>query len=131
MISVLAKRPVAFRVPLMENGEVAQWLLFESEERANEVAEISGVDYQGLYVRDGSTVTLTEREAVEAAIDRMGWPEIHAFQDELRKGQDVFEDAGGFMMRAIRRLFGLPSSRPEVVNYQKAAKAMVEAGSRP
>jgi hypothetical protein len=28
------------------------------------------------------------------------------------------------MLRAIRRLFGMPSSRPEVVNYQQAAKAL-------
>lgn len=68
-----------------------------------------------------------EREILEAAIDRMGWPEIRAFKEELRRGQDVFEDAGGFMMRAIRRIFGLPSPYSEVVTYQQAARAMVAA----
>lgn len=68
-----------------------------------------------------------EREILEAAIDRMGWPEIHAFQEELRRGQDIREDAGGFMMRAIRRLFGLPSPHSEVVTYQQAARAMIAA----
>jgi hypothetical protein len=71
----------------------------------------------------------SEREILEAAIDRMGWPEIHAFQDELKRGQDIREDAGGFMMRAIRRLFGLPSPYSEVVTYQKAARAMLSAAT--
>jgi hypothetical protein len=81
------------------------------------------------YVLAGDTIKalLADRDAgLEAAIDRMGWPEIHAFQDELRRGQDVFEDAGGFMMRAIRRLFGLPSPYSEVTTHQQAARAMVE-----
>jgi hypothetical protein len=59
----------------------------------------------------------------------MGWPEIHAFRDELRRGQDVFEDAGGFWMRAIRRLFGLPSPYSEVETYQQAARRMVAEAS--
>jgi hypothetical protein len=63
------------------------------------------------------------------AVDRMGWPEIHAFRDELRRGQDVFEDAGGFWMRAIRRLFGLPSPYSEVETYQQAARRMVAEAS--
>lgn len=66
------------------------------------------------------------RAALEAAIDRMGWPEIHAFQDELRKGQDVREDAGGFMLRAIKALFGITPTDP-VTTYQQAARALVDA----
>jgi len=68
-----------------------------------------------------------EREILEAAIDKMGWPEIHAFKDELRRGQDIREDAGGFMMRAIRRLFGLPSPYSEITTYQQATRAMLAA----
>jgi hypothetical protein len=81
------------------------------------------------YVLAADTIKalLAQRDAgFEAAIDRMGWPEIHAFQRELKRGQDYREDAGGFMMRAIRRLFGLPSPYSEVVTYQEAARAMVE-----
>jgi len=68
----------------------------------------------------------SEKQILEAAIDRMGWPEIHAFQDELRKGQDMREDAGGFMIRAIKALFGIRRDDP-IVTYQDAARAMVEA----
>lgn len=63
-----------------------------------------------------------EHEACERAIERMGWPEIHAFENEFRRGQSVYEDAGGFFLRAFRRLFGLPP-RDEVVTYQQAARA--------
>ena len=65
-----------------------------------------------------------EAEVLERAIDRMGWPEIHAFQNELRKGQDIYEDAGGYLMRAIKALFGLKPRDP-VLTYQDAARAMV------
>lgn len=70
----------------------------------------------------------SEREILERAIARMGWPEIHAFQDEMRKGQGVREDAGGFIMRGLRRLFGLPQKDEdrEILTYQRAAKAMIE-----
>ena len=71
-----------------------------------------------LYSQDG------ERAVLERAIARMGWPEIKAFRDQLELGQDIYEDAGGFMMRAIRRLFGLPA--PDlIVTHQDAALAMV------
>lgn len=72
-------------------------------------------------------VAAREREILEAAIDKMGWPEIHAFKEELRRGQDIREDAGGFMMRAIRRLFGLPSPYSEITTYQQAARSMIAA----
>lgn len=67
-----------------------------------------------------------EQEALEGAIERMGWPEIHAFQDEMRKGQSIFEDAGSYMMRCIRRLFGLPQIDEEIITYQRAAKVMAD-----
>lgn len=77
-------------------------------------------------------MTPEERAVLERAIDRMGWPEINAFREELRRGQDIYEDAGGFWMRAIRRLFGLPSPYSVVVSHQDAARALVKrAAARP
>jgi hypothetical protein len=67
---------------------------------------------------------LEELAAIERAIDRMGWPEIHAFQEELRKGQDIYEDAGGYFIRAIKALFGVRPGDP-VTAYQDAARAML------
>ena len=123
---VFVKRPVAFRVPRVvgDNLSTTEFRLFTDEAAARAEALALDCEYEGLYVRDGSAITITEQEALEAAIDRMGWPEIHAFHAELRKGQDYREDAGGFAMRAIRMLFGLPRPALDVVNYQQAAKAM-------
>lgn len=133
--SVLLKRPVAFRIPRMDSATAGQtispteWRYFDDEAQVYAEAEALGIDYQALFVRDGTVITVDERECLELAIDRMGWPEIRAFQEELRRGQDVFEDAGGFWKRAIRRLFGLPSPYSEVTTYQQAARAMVEKAS--
>lgn len=65
------------------------------------------------------------RVALEAAVAHMGWPEIRAFMAERGKGQSVFEDAGGYLMRCIRRLFGLPELDEEVISYQRAVSAMI------
>ena len=71
-----------------------------------------------------SALEAARREALEQAIERMGWPEIHAFQDVLRNGQGVQEDAGGFMLRAIKALFGL---KPDTVEtYRDAMRAMLK-----
>lgn len=67
------------------------------------------------------------RAALEAAVDQMGWPEIHAYQAEMRRGQSIYEDAGGYFMRGLRRLFGLPQIDEEIITHQKAARAMIEA----
>lgn len=68
---------------------------------------------------------MSELEVLEAAIDRMGWDEIRAFQSELRRGQDMREDAGGYMIRAIKALFGVKSS-DTITTYQDACRAMME-----
>lgn len=70
-------------------------------------------------------MTNDENEMLEAAIDRMGWNEIHAFNAELRRGQSIYEDAGGYFMRCIKALFGIKPQN-EVVTYQQAARALVE-----
>lgn len=75
-------------------------------------------------------MTEMERELLESAVDRMGWPEIHAFQAEMRKGQSIYEDAGGYFMRGLRRLFGLPQIDEEIITYRRAAMAMVEEAAR-
>lgn len=127
MGTVLVKRPVAFRIPRVVNDNLSttEFRYFTDEAEARAEALTLDCEYQALFVRDGTAIVLSEEEALEAAIDRMGWPEIDAFQSELRKGQDYREDAGGFMMRAIRRLLGLPSPADEVTTYQAAARAMV------
>lgn len=127
MGTVLVKRPVAFRIPRVVNDNLSatEFRYFTDEAECHAEALALDCEYQALFVRDGTAIVLSEEEALEAAVDRMGWPEIHAFQDELRKGQDYREDAGGFMMRAIRRLFGLPSPFEEVTTYQAAARAMI------
>lgn len=53
----------------------------------------------------------------------LGWPDIHRFQDELRHGQGVREDGGGFFVRCIMALFG---KKPDPVeNYQQAAARLL------
>ena len=56
--------------------------------------------------------------------NRLGWADIHRFQDELRKGQDVREDAGGYFIHCIMALFG---KKPDPVEtYRQAAKQLLE-----
>jgi hypothetical protein len=132
MGTVLVKRPVAFRIPRVVDDKLSEteWRYFTDEEAAYKEAEALGIDYQALFVRDGTVIVLDEREALEAAIDRMGWTEIHAFEAEMRKGQGIYEDAGGYIMRGLRRLFGMPEKQDEIVTYQKAARAMVASAMR-
>ena len=57
----------------------------------------------------------------------IGWEQISAFQAEIAKGQAVTEDAGGFLVRAIMRMFG---KRPDpVLTYRKAVAALLSAES--
>jgi len=67
-----------------------------------------------------------ERQVIIDAIDRIGWPEINAFRAELAKGQSFDEDAGGFMVRAIARLFRFRRRRDPVVTHQDAARALFD-----
>lgn len=70
--SILVKRPVAFRIPRMD-AETAgttlsktEWRYFTDEVQANEEAEQLGVEYQSLYVRDGTAI-VAEWEPVASA----------------------------------------------------------------
>ena len=59
--------------------------------------------------------------------DDLGWPDIHRFYAELHKGQSVYEDAGGYILRAIMALFGKKAD--PVVSYRNAAKALLEGAA--
>ena len=95
-------------------------------EDASEAARLFVESLRGYLPRPTQSDALREAEILEAAIDRMGWVEINAYRAELRKGQDISEDAGGFMLRALKALFGIKPIDP-VVNYQNAARALVAA----
>ena len=59
----------------------------------------------------------------------IGWPEIAAFQAELKRGQGVTEDGGGFWARAIMTLCG---RKPDPVEtYRKAVEALLAASTPP
>lgn len=60
--------------------------------------------------------------ACERAIERMGWPEIDAFMRE--PGQSPREDAGGYLLRKIKTLFGIKPDKLET--YREAATRLVE-----
>jgi hypothetical protein len=56
----------------------------------------------------------------------IGWPQIHAFQDELRRGQDIYEDGGGFFVRCILALLGR-RKQDSVTTYRCAADALIRS----
>lgn len=60
-MSYFIKRPVAFRVPRADPstaGEMygVEWRLFQDEKAASEEADALGVEYQALFVRDGTAI---------------------------------------------------------------------------
>lgn len=63
------------------------------------------------------------KDAVDCLAEDMGWPEIHAFNAELKRGQDIYEDGGGYFRRCILALMGRPS-KTVVENYQDAFKRL-------
>ncbi|MCD6069605.1 MAG: hypothetical protein K0S42_121 [Microvirga sp.] len=62
----------------------------------------------------------------DALLDSIGWQEIDAYHLALRKGQDVYEDGGGFFARTIGALLGRPAPDP-VLPYREAARALLAA----
>jgi len=56
--------------------------------------------------------------------DDLGWPDINRFNAELSKGQSVYEDAGGYFVRAIMALFGKKAD--PVLSYRAAATALLK-----
>ncbi len=55
--------------------------------------------------------------------DSLGWNDIKRYHAELEKGQSVYEDAGGYFIRAIKSLFGIKTD--PVKTYQEAAREML------
>jgi hypothetical protein len=55
--------------------------------------------------------------------DKIDWTDIHRFHDEAKKGQDIYEDAGGYFVRKIKALLRIKVD--PVTNYQNAAKALL------
>ena len=66
--SVFVKRPVAFRIPRVVDDKISatEWRYFTDEEAAYKESEALGMDYQALFVRDGTAIIL-DRKEVEAA----------------------------------------------------------------
>lgn len=60
--------------------------------------------------------------------DDLGWPDIHRFQNAMRNGQGVCEDAGGFWVRCIKALFGIKADPVET--YQEAVRRLLEEVGR-
>ena len=55
--------------------------------------------------------------------DKLGWDDIRRFQTELKRGQGIREDGGGFFIRCIMALFG---KKPDTVEtYQEAARRLL------
>ena len=57
--------------------------------------------------------------------DHIGWPDIRRFQTQLRRGQGVREDGGGFFVRCIMALISR-TYNSEVETYQEAARRMLK-----
>ena len=98
-----------------ETNNADEWAVFLSEYS-------DAIGY--LAVQIAEAIDVAEGRGCERRIEKMGWREINAFHEELRRGQSVYEDAGGFFLRRVRKLFGI-SSNATVVTYQDAARALI------
>lgn len=72
MMTYLVKRPVAFRIPRTDPARAGEviihpgWRYVTDEAFARQEANALGVEYEGLYVRDGSAI-VGEWRAIETA----------------------------------------------------------------
>jgi len=104
-------------------------------ERTAECAELRGQRERGLgealnaVCPKNDDKLWTEAEdlaACERAIDRMGWPELHAFFGQ--PSQSPSEDAGGSLLRKIKCLFGI---RPDPVeSHRDAMRRLVDEAKK-
>lgn len=103
-----------------------KWIDYETPTRDHDDCRtLADKILRKIFDSPGKYVT-TEKRILELAIDRMTWEEINAYHQELQRGQDVTEDAGGYFLRAIRRLFGLGTTKESVETYKSATMKMVE-----
>lgn len=58
--------------------------------------------------------------------EELEWQDIDAYEAELRKGQSIREDAGGYFLRCLKRLIGYKIPDEDVITYRKAAKALID-----
>lgn len=104
---------------IKELGQAA--CLFElGEHNYTIIAALESMAGDGVIVAEHSNA---EKAIIERAIDRMGWDEIHAFHNQ--KEQSVYEDAGGYILRKIKALFGIPVPDNTIFTYKEACKAML------
>ena len=70
--AVLVKRPVAYRIPrvIEDKLSTAEWRYFTNEEAAYKEAEALGVDYQALFVRDGTVIVQDCDEVILGTVER-------------------------------------------------------------
>lgn len=69
---ILVKRPVAFRIPRVVDDKLSatDWRYFTDEEAAYKEAEALGIDYQALFVRDGTAITQTRDQVAAEVVEQ-------------------------------------------------------------
>ena len=109
----------------VEACDVIEHILAKNMDQQDKECLIANIRFIRQALTSEPVAGWSEREVLCRALDKMGWDEIRAFQEELNKGQSIYEDAGGYFMRAIKRLFGIVP-REEVVTYQQAAQKLID-----
>jgi len=77
-----------------------------------------------LVARDTGIAKRHVDAVISSLISHMGWEQVTAFQNEMRRGQ-LYEDAGGYFIRAIGKLFGSRARYDELDIWKRAASAAV------
>lgn len=90
---VLVKRPVAFRIPRVVDDKLSttEWRYVTDEEVAYTEAEALGIDYQALYVRDG-TMIVQDRDEVAGAVVELCAKHIEALADKQEETNAKYPD---------------------------------------
>lgn len=86
---------------------------------------------QSLMARVARRCRMSTEQAQQVAdtlIDEMGWEEINRFYDEKSFGQ-AEDDAGGFVLRCIGKLFGARGRYDDLTAYKVRARAAIKEPS--
>lgn len=72
MTSIFVKRPVAFRIPRVIDDKISEteFRYFTDEHTAFTEADAIGIDYQALFVRDGTAVVQTRDQVAAEVIEQ-------------------------------------------------------------
>lgn len=109
---------------IMEQADYADTHFFVS------AGGVMAIDMDGIMlVEDNTPLTAEENDALAAAIDRMDWPEINAFQEAIGGGRSD-EDPLSIWLRALSALFGVKPNPDRVERYREAARRMVEQAAK-